>query len=62
MPKKYKYDNGFAKFDLGLTGGVYYPAKFYINDRSTDSYLIDFGHEDFFFTEDSYKTLAQLKK
>lgn len=60
--KTFKYSSPFAKFDLGHTGEVYYPSFFYPNNNNIVPTVIDFAHEDFLFTEDSYKTLVDLQE
>lgn len=61
QPKVYKYNSDYAKFDLGLTGAIYYPARYYPNRSNDPPVFIDFAHEDFFFTEDNKKKLSDMQ-
>ena len=58
VPDTFKYKDSFSSFDLGLTGQVYYPAVS-IYSRKND-HFIDFGHSDFFFTEEHRKSLGDM--
>lgn len=61
VPNIYKYSSDYAKFDMGSTGAVLYPTQIVAN--SVKNFIpIDFGHEDFFFTEENRKTLAQMNQ
>jgi len=59
-PNVYKFKDSFSAFDLGFTGQVYYPATC-TTVRKLDKF-IDFGHPDFFFTEEPRKTMADMLK
>lgn len=58
--KTFEYISKDAIFDLGMTGSVYYPTFFRQGNANFEPVLIDFGHEDFYFTEDTRKTFADL--
>lgn len=60
--KTYKFNSAYAKFDLGQTGGTYYPSFYEPGNTNPSPVLIDFAHEDFFFTQDSKKKLSDLQQ
>lgn len=57
-PDKFESKREGAKFNLGLSGSVYYPAT---PKGISPSFVIDFGHPDFYFTEDSRKSLKDFQ-
>lgn len=60
--KNFKFNSSNAKFDLGQTGAIYYPSFFEPENKMVRPVIIDFGHEDFFFTEEQKKKLSEIKK
>ena len=58
VPTVMKYEKDGTKLNLGIDGQVHYPA--WTLGPTHPDFVIDFAHDDFIYTEDYRKSLADF--